>query len=156
MQLTQRGHQTEGCPSDSEYTYDHHEVIQTLRKPLGKSTGNLQSSSIGSLSLCRSSHPSLSPSVHSIPTSPVLPTQSMTSTYDDRLQNHRLFSREVSLRESSIAYLPGGRNPIYSWKHFSDYRAKVLQKEHENEEPKWPVHLEDAFLDGTSPNQTRI
>jgi transcriptional enhancer factor len=41
-----------------------------------------------------------------------------------------------------------GRNPIYAWKHFADYRSKVTQKESENEEPPWPLYLEDAFLDG--------
>ncbi|KAH6657871.1 hypothetical protein BKA67DRAFT_656112 [Truncatella angustata] len=46
-----------------------------------------------------------------------------------------------------MAHSRGGRNPIYSWKHFADYRAKVTQKESENEEPKWPLYLEDAFLD---------
>ncbi|KAI1862858.1 uncharacterized protein JN550_010005 [Neoarthrinium moseri] len=46
-----------------------------------------------------------------------------------------------------MAHSRGGRNPIYSWKHFADYRSKVTQKESENEDPTWPLYLEDAFLD---------
>jgi transcriptional enhancer factor len=49
-----------------------------------------------------------------------------------------------------MAHAREGQNPIYSWKHFADYRSKVTQKESENEEPKWPLYLEDAFLDGES------
>ncbi len=47
-----------------------------------------------------------------------------------------------------MGYHRGSKNPIYAYKHFADYRNKVMQKELEKEEPVWPVWLEDAFLDG--------
>ncbi|KAF7515219.1 hypothetical protein G7054_g14687 [Neopestalotiopsis clavispora] len=46
-----------------------------------------------------------------------------------------------------MAHSSRGRNPIYSRKFFADYRAKVEQKSAEKEEPKWPMCLEDSFLD---------
>lgn len=53
-----------------------------------------------------------------------------------------------------MAHYTGGRNPIYAWKNFADYRAKVKQKELEKEKTAWPMYLEDAFLDGRCPRPT--
>ncbi|KAI5918350.1 hypothetical protein F4810DRAFT_596547 [Camillea tinctor] len=46
-----------------------------------------------------------------------------------------------------MGYSRGSQNPIYAYKHFADYRNKVMQKELEKEQPIWPLWLEDAFLD---------
>ncbi|KAI4595780.1 hypothetical protein KJ359_006417 [Pestalotiopsis sp. 9143b] len=46
-----------------------------------------------------------------------------------------------------MAHSSRGQNPIYSRKFFADYRAKVEQKQAEKDEPKWPMCLEDPFLD---------
>ncbi|KAI0107352.1 hypothetical protein F4776DRAFT_657644 [Hypoxylon sp. NC0597] len=46
-----------------------------------------------------------------------------------------------------MGYPRGSKNPIYAYKHFADYRNKVMQKELEKEQPIWPLWLEDAFLD---------
>ncbi|KAK6074755.1 transcription factor [Seiridium cupressi] len=148
MQLPRRGLLPQGYSSEGDYDYDHHhEEIQTTRRPLGESTGNAQPHNLGPVALCHSSHLTLSPPLHTIPTPPILPTQSIASTYGTSFRNHRSLHGDAALREPSMAHPRGGRNPIYSWKHFADYRAKVTQKESENEEPKWPLYLEDAFLD---------
>ncbi|KAK7983820.1 hypothetical protein PG989_011222 [Apiospora arundinis] len=132
----------------SDYPFDnHHEVIQPSRTPLGESTGNAQPQNIAALALCHHGPLALSPPVQHIPTPPILPTQSVTSAYGTSLRARRSFHRDVSLRESSMAHSRGGRNPIYAWKHFHDYRTKVAQKEREGDDPKWPMYLEDAFLD---------
>ncbi|KAK8064850.1 Conidiophore development regulator [Apiospora phragmitis] len=137
--------------STSDYPFDnHHEVIQPSRTPLGESTGNVQPQNIAALALCHQGPLALSPPVQHIPTPPILPTQSVTSAYRTSLRARRSFHRDVSLRDSSMAHSRGGRNPIYAWKHFHDYRTKVAQKEREGDDPKWPMYLEDAFLDGMS------
>ncbi|KAI1138253.1 hypothetical protein F5Y05DRAFT_404441 [Hypoxylon sp. FL0543] len=46
-----------------------------------------------------------------------------------------------------MGYPRGSKNPIYAYKHFAEYRNKVMQKELEKEQPIWPLWLEDAFLD---------
>ncbi|KAH8682188.1 hypothetical protein BX600DRAFT_505799 [Xylariales sp. PMI_506] len=147
MQLTRRGMPSQRYSPDGDYTYDHHEVIQNSRRPLGESTGNAQPHSLGTLALCHQGQLTLSPPLHSIPTPPIVPTQAITSTYGTSLRNQHSFHRDVSLRDTPMAHSRGARNPIYSWKHFADYRAKVTQKESENEDPTWPLYLEDAFLD---------
>ena len=40
------------------------------------------------------------------------------------------------------------QNPLYGWRHFSNYRTKVTRRHFEGEDPIWPAYLEDAFLDG--------
>lgn len=153
MQLPLRGISSQRYSPAEDYTYDHqHEVIQnTTRRPLGESTGNAQPQSLAALALCHQSQLSLSPpALHSIPTPPILPTQAITSTYATSFRNQRSFHRNVSLQDTPMAHSRGGRNPIYSWKHFADYRAKVKQKESENGDATWPLYLEDAFLDGES------
>ncbi|KAK8074796.1 Conidiophore development regulator abaA [Apiospora hydei] len=114
----------------------------------GESTGNAQPQNIAALALCHQGPLALTPPVQHIPTPPILPTQSVTSAYGTSLRARRSFHRDVSLRDSSMAHSRGGRNPIYAWKHFHDYRTKVAQKEREGDDPKWPMYLEDAFLDG--------
>ncbi|KAH7027720.1 uncharacterized protein B0I36DRAFT_385684 [Microdochium trichocladiopsis] len=90
---------------------------------------------------------SLSPPLHSIPTPPIVPTQVLPSTYGTSFRSGRSLHRDVSLRESPLGYPRGSKNPIYAYKHFADYRNKVMQKELEKEAPIWPLWLEDAFLD---------
>ncbi|ORY54806.1 uncharacterized protein BCR38DRAFT_415140 [Pseudomassariella vexata] len=131
---------------EGDYTYDHHnELIQATRQPLHESNGNAQPHNVAALALYHGQL-GLSPPLHSTPTPPILPGQ-VTSTYGTSLGRGRSFHRDLSLRESPMGHPRGGRNPIYSWKHFADYRMKMTQKESENEEPTWPLYLEDAFLD---------
>ncbi|KXJ91236.1 hypothetical protein Micbo1qcDRAFT_233781 [Microdochium bolleyi] len=127
----------------------HQEVIQTARQPLGESSGNVQAhhNLAASLALCQPAHMSLSPPIHSIPTPPIVPTQTLPSTYGTSFRSGRSLHRDVSLRESPMGYPRGSKNPIYAYKHFADYRNKVMQKELEKEAPIWPLWLEDAFLD---------
>ncbi|KAK8122393.1 Conidiophore development regulator abaA [Apiospora sp. TS-2023a] len=115
--------------SSGDYAFDnHHEIIQPSRTPLGESTGNAQPQNIAALALCHQGPLALSPPVQHVPTPPILPTQSVTSAYGTSLRARRSFHRDVSLRDSSMAHSRGGRNPIYAWKHFHDYRTKVAQK----------------------------
>ncbi|KAI0126457.1 hypothetical protein BJ170DRAFT_406587 [Xylariales sp. AK1849] len=145
MQVPGRGAPSQRYSPVGDYTYDHHhDVIQNTRRPLGELTGNTQPHNFAALAGC---HRTLSSPLHSIPTPPILASQAITSTYGTSFRNQRSFHRDVSLRESPMAHSRGGRNPIYSWKHFADYRTKVTQKESENEGPTWPLYLEDAFLD---------
>lgn len=146
MPLSRRGIQAERYSTPNEdYPYDHQEVTQNIRQPLGESAGNAQPQALANLGFCHQL--SLSPPLHTITTPPIVPTQATTSTYGTGFRNHRSFYRNVSLRDTPMAH-PKCKNPIYSWKHFADYRNKVTQKESENEDPTWPVYLEDAFLDG--------
>lgn len=134
-----------------EYTYgSQHDIISPTRTHLGESTGNAQAHGLGDLTLCRQSQLSLSPPLHSIPTPPIFSTQAANSGDGTSLRSRRSFPRDVSLQDPSMAHARASRNPIHAWKYFSDYRAKVAQKEREGEEPKWPMYLEDAFLDGES------
>ncbi|KAF3057320.1 hypothetical protein GL218_05944 [Daldinia childiae] len=129
----------------SDYAYEtDHELIPMTRQPLGESTGNVQPHNLAALALCNHS---LSPPLRSIPTPPIVPTQALTSTYGTSLRGGRSLHRDVSLRESPMGYPRGSKNPIYAYKHFADYRNKVMQKELEKEQPIWPLWLEDAFLD---------
>ncbi|KAI0383521.1 hypothetical protein F5Y04DRAFT_27176 [Hypomontagnella monticulosa] len=129
----------------SDYAYEaEHEVMPMTRQPLGESTGNVQPHSLAALALCNHS---LSPPIHPIPTPPIVPTQALTSSYGTSLRGPRSLHRDVSLRESPMGYPRGSKNPIYAYKHFADYRNKVMQKELEKEQPIWPLWLEDAFLD---------
>jgi transcriptional enhancer factor len=154
MQLPLRGLSTQRYSTNEDYTYDDHqdhEVIQTFnnRRPLGESSGNAKpQQSFASLALCHHSQLSLSPPLQTIPTPPILPTQALASTYGTSLRNQRSFHRNVSLQGSPMTHSREDRNPMYSWKHFADYRLKVTQKEQEKDGPKWPLYLEDAFLDG--------
>ncbi|KAI2468723.1 hypothetical protein F4781DRAFT_253303 [Annulohypoxylon bovei var. microspora] len=121
----------------SDYAYEtDHEVMPITRHPLGESTGNIQPHNLAGLALCNHS---LSP--------PIVPTQALTSSYGTSLRGGRSLHRDVSLRESPMGYPRGSKNPIYAYKHFADYRNKVMQKELEKEQPIWPLWLEDAFLD---------
>ena len=133
------GEYTCGCP---------HDIIPPTRTPLGESTGNAQAYGLGDLALCHQSQLSLSPPLQPIPTPPLFSTQAADAAYGTSLRSRRSFPRDVSLRDPSMAPSRASRNPIHAWKYFSDYRAKVAQKEREGEEPKWPMYLEDAFLDG--------
>ncbi|OTB17229.1 hypothetical protein K445DRAFT_9950 [Daldinia sp. EC12] len=129
----------------SDYAYEtDHELMPMTRQPLGESTGNVQSHNLATLALCNHS---LSPPLHSIPTPPIVPTQALASAYGTSLRGGRSLHRDVSLRESPMGYPRGSKNPIYAYKHFADYRNKVMQKELEKEQPIWPLWLEDAFLD---------
>ncbi|KAI0594779.1 hypothetical protein F4775DRAFT_595910 [Biscogniauxia sp. FL1348] len=132
----------------SDYGYEsQHEVVPTTRQPLGESTGNVQAHSLTASALCYQNQLSLSPPIHAIPTPPILPTQALTSSYGTSLRGGRSLQRNVSLPESHMGYSRGSQNPIYAYKHFADYRNKVMQKELEKEQPIWPLWLEDAFLD---------
>ncbi|KAI1630588.1 hypothetical protein F4809DRAFT_268262 [Biscogniauxia mediterranea] len=132
----------------SDYGYEsQHELIPTTRQPLGESTGNVQAHSLTASALCYQNQLSLSPPIHAIPTPPILPTQALTSSYGTSLRGGRSLQRNVSLPESQMGYSRGSQNPIYAYKHFADYRNKVMQKELEKEQPIWPLWLEDAFLD---------
>ncbi|ORY66316.1 uncharacterized protein BCR38DRAFT_408268 [Pseudomassariella vexata] len=117
------------------------------RQSLGESTGNVQPLDFGSLALCQSSHLPPSPSLQSIPKPPIVPAQAVISTYGTSSRDYNSFPRDLSLHESPITHSRHGTNPIYSWKHFADYRAKVTQKEAEKNDPTLPLYLEDAFLD---------
>ncbi|KAI0009418.1 hypothetical protein F4779DRAFT_370608 [Xylariaceae sp. FL0662B] len=129
----------------SDYTYEtDDEILPMPRQPLGESTGNVQAHSLAALALCNQG---LSPPIHPIPTPPIIPTQALTSSYGTSLRGGRSLQRDVSLRESSMGYPRGNKNPIYAYKHFAEYRNKVMQKELEKEQPIWPLWLEDAFLD---------
>ncbi|KAI1761781.1 hypothetical protein GGR53DRAFT_469003 [Hypoxylon sp. FL1150] len=129
----------------SDYAYEtDHEVMPLTRRPLGESTGNVQPHNLAALALCNHS---LSPPIRPIPTPPIVPTQALPSSYGTSLRGGRSLHRDVSLRESPMGYPRGSKNPIYAYKHFADYRNKVMQKELEKEQPIWPLWLEDAFLD---------
>ncbi|KAI0178557.1 hypothetical protein GGR52DRAFT_578838 [Hypoxylon sp. FL1284] len=129
----------------SEYAFEgDHEVMPLTRRPLGESTGNVQPHNLAALALCNHS---LSPPIRPIPTPPIVPTQALPSSYGTSLRGGRSLHRDVSLRESPMGYPRGSKNPIYAYKHFADYRNKVMQKELEKEQPIWPLWLEDAFLD---------
>lgn len=128
----------------NEYTYgSQHDTTPPARTPLGESTGNAQAHDLGDLALCHPSQLGLSP-----PLQPIFSTQPVNSGYGTSPRPRRSCPRDVSLRDPSIARSGASRNPIHAWKYFSDYRAKVAQKEREGEVPKWPMYLEDAFLDG--------
>ncbi|KAI1772622.1 hypothetical protein F4818DRAFT_134028 [Hypoxylon cercidicola] len=129
----------------SDYAYEtDHEVMPLTRRPLGESTGNVQPHNLAALALCNHS---LSPPIRPIPTPPIVPTQALPSSYGTSLRGGHSLHRDVSLRESPMGYPRGSKNPIYAYKHFADYRNKVMQKELEKEQPIWPLWLEDAFLD---------
>ncbi|KAI1155876.1 hypothetical protein F4825DRAFT_447116 [Nemania diffusa] len=133
----------------SDYQYDnHHEgVVTTGRLPLSESTGNVQTHSFaGPAGLCYSQL-SVSPPIHSIPTPPILPTQTLASSYGTSLRGERSLHRHVSLQDLPMGNSRGRKNPIYHHKNFADYRNKVMQKELDKEQPVWPDWLEDAFLD---------
>jgi transcriptional enhancer factor len=133
----------------SDYTYEnHHEGVSATRQPLSESTGNIQPHSLTTALWC--SQLSLSPPIHSIPT-PILPTQTLASSYGTSLRGERPLHRNVSLHELPMCNQRARKNPIYHHKNFADYRNKVMQKELDKEQTVWPDWLEDAFLDGVYP-----
>ncbi|KAI0392762.1 hypothetical protein F5Y17DRAFT_477272 [Xylariaceae sp. FL0594] len=131
----------------SDYTYDennHHEAVSATRQPLNESTGNIQPQGLTTALWCNQS--SLSPPIHSIPT-PILPTQTLASSYGTSLRGEGHFYRNVHFHDLAMGGQRGRRNPIYQHKNFADYRNKVMQKELDKEQTVWPDWLEDAFLD---------
>lgn len=144
---------SQGHSPTDDYTYDGHTeaAAQAARQPLRESTGNVQPYTIAAQALCLN-EVELSPPMQAIPTPPFAPSQPFISAYGTPSRCGRSMLQDVSLCESRTGHPRGCRNPIYSWKHFADYRAKVMQKETENEDPTWPLYLEDAFLDGWFPS----
>ncbi|KAI1324830.1 hypothetical protein F5Y16DRAFT_402094 [Xylariaceae sp. FL0255] len=140
----------------SDYAYETHldGLSSSSRQPLGESTGNVQPHNLATNNALCYNQLSLSPTpIHSIPTPPIVPTQSLTSTYGTSLRGERSLYRNVSLQESPIGNLlsqqiTGPKNPIYYHRSFADYRKKVEQKERDHDKPVWPDWLEEAFLDG--------
>ncbi|TEA22500.1 Conidiophore development regulator abaA [Colletotrichum sidae] len=125
------------------YSYDSRRCTPTGRQPLRESTGNVQPGShLGSLaSSCRNSPLSLfSPSLTSMPTPPVVPSQA-GSTY-------RGVGSTLRRPDNSLLARRGRHdiNPIYYASEFRPYRDKQDQKD-PNEKQIWPRVLEDAFLD---------
>ncbi|KAI3555907.1 hypothetical protein CABS01_09297 [Colletotrichum abscissum] len=125
------------------YSYDSRRCTPTGRQPLRESTGNVQSagSHLGSLaSSCRNSPLGLfSPSLTSIPTPPIVPSQA-GSTYRSSNSLRRPDALHMARRARHDI------NPIYYAPEFRPYRDKQDQKD-PNEKQIWPRVLEDAFLD---------
>ncbi|KAK1968230.1 hypothetical protein LY78DRAFT_446500 [Colletotrichum sublineola] len=125
------------------YSYDSRRCTPTGRQPLKESNGNAQpaGSHLGSLaSSCRNSPLGLfSPSLTSIPTPPIVPSQAGTS-----------YRTSGSLRRPDALHMARRTrpdiNPIYFAPEFRPYRDKQDQKD-PNEKQIWPRVLEDAFLD---------
>lgn len=136
-------------PVDGAYAIDNHnEGIPSTRQPLGESTGNAQTHSLSAATLCQQGSLPLSSPVNSIPAPSILPTQTLPSTYGTSIRNGDPYQQHGLLPESQMAYTMGSKNPIYSYKNFSEYRNKVMVKEADKENPTWPLWLENAFLDG--------
>jgi hypothetical protein len=84
----------------------------------------------------------------STPALSLSPPRDMAAGFEASLQALGSVHYEATMGTDYSSPQQSARNPIYSWKHFADYRAKVMHKEKEKEDPTWPLHLEDAFLDG--------
>ncbi|KAJ9151744.1 Regulatory protein abaA [Pleurostoma richardsiae] len=130
-------------PPDYPYDQSHHD-LSSSRQPLTESDGNGQQQhhhhqNVGPLTLCSqaSSLTSASPSLRSIPTPPIVPTQSVGSPYNTTGLRLR---RQHSQLQKRSKY---GVNPIYLSPEFKQYRERQADKS----DQKWPDLLEDAFLD---------
>ncbi|KAK3393771.1 hypothetical protein B0H63DRAFT_407062 [Podospora didyma] len=111
------------------------------RQALSESTGNIQHSHIphhyDQLGLLTSRLPP------SIPTPPILPTQSLGSVHGSqgftRLQQRHQIQLHGRRRRNGI-------NPIWLSQEFQAYRKRQTDKDDKSDQ-KWPDVLEDAFLD---------
>ena len=142
-------------PSSSDFIPDHRHVLSAPRPPLRESTGNAQyhlqqqyeeqqrlqqQQQLGALVRSTFAQHRLS-----IPSPPIIPTQSLSSGYGPpellRLQQRQ---HQMQLQRSQR-----GINPIYLSPQFLSYRKKQANKsKEEKSDQKWPDVLEDAFLDG--------
>ncbi|KAI0199777.1 hypothetical protein F4808DRAFT_199360 [Astrocystis sublimbata] len=148
MQLSQPILPSQRYTSVNDFAYEsHHEGAPAGRQPLSESSGNAQPHSLAtSTGLCYGQL-SFSPPYQSTPTPPILPTQTLTSSYGTSLRGERSLQRNASLQKLPMGHARGRKNPIYHHKNFADYRNKVMQKELDKEDPVWPDWLEEAFLD---------
>ena len=146
-------------PPSSEFISDPRHVLSAPRPPLRESTGNAryhlqqqyeeqqrrqqqqqqEQQQFGALVRSTLAHHQLS-----IPSPPIIPTQSLSSGYGSpellRLQQRHQMQLQRSQR---------GINPIYLSPQFLSYRKKQANKsKEEKSDQKWPDVLEDAFLDG--------
>ncbi|EAA35779.2 hypothetical protein GE21DRAFT_801 [Neurospora crassa] len=145
-------------PPSSDFILDHRHVLSAPRPPLRESTGNAQyhhfqqqheeqqrrqqqqqqQQQLGALVRSTFAHHQLS-----IPSPPVVPTQSASSAYGtpEFLGLQQRHQMQLRRREHAI-------NPIYLSPQFLSYRKKQASKsKEEKSDQKWPDVLEDAFLD---------
>ncbi|KAK3996861.1 hypothetical protein QBC44DRAFT_339050 [Cladorrhinum sp. PSN332] len=132
--------------STRDYGLESHHGVSTSRQPLRESTGNAQNSQmawyaermrqIGAVN-------GLTPMSPSIPTPPIVPTQSLVSEYGSSAysippQRHHSVHSHGRTR-------PYGDNPLMPLltQAFQNYRKKQADKS----EQKWPDVLEEAFVD---------
>jgi len=132
----------------ADYGLERHHGVSGSRPPLRESTGNAQQSQmawyaermrqIGSVG---SGGGGLAPTTSSIPTPPIVPTQSLTSKYGASSYPG------PPQRQHSFGYSRRrmyGENPLMLTQAFQNYRKKQADKP----EQKWPDVLEEAFVDG--------
>ncbi len=133
------------APVAAEYSHGGRHA----RQPLGESTGNAQQPAHSSRAarLCSQSLSILTTVPPSIPTPPVVPTQSFDLHYGRAAGNPRLRQYQVQAQmqgQGQGRRQRHGINPIYLSAGFQAYRRKQAEKDAQI----WPDILEDAFLDG--------
>jgi len=122
------------------------------RLPLSDAAGNSQVHALASLSQYSDSkgfHPRVDFSF-SIPTVPSQPA-SQTNQQSLAISSTALSARRQTIRRAqSQRYTPAarGRNPILDSPQYRAYRQRQC-REGNDADAKWPVELEDAFLDGS-------
>ena len=122
------------------YSYDARHEVSSIRQPLRESTGNAQHQSLGSLDLCSQGLTGIPTLPSSIPTPPIVPTQSLGSPYGSAASGLRLRRQQLRVQKRSRR----GVNPIYLSPEFKQYRLRQAEKDAQI----WPDVLEEAFLDG--------
>lgn len=127
--------------STADY-YDRRQQVSGPRQPLRESSGNAQPQHLGALTLCSQNLSALTSLPHSIPTPPIVPTQSLDSHYGPG-SNLKLRRHQLHLQRRQRH----GINPIYLSPQFQAYRKKQAEKDYKTAQI-WPDFLEDAFLDG--------
>ncbi|KAK3396403.1 putative regulatory protein abaA [Sordaria brevicollis] len=145
-------------PPSSDFMLDHRHVLSAPRPPLRESTGNAQynhyqqqheeqqrrqqqqqqQQQLGALVRSTFTHHQLS-----IPSPPVIPTQSLSSAFGSPE-----FLRHQQRQQMQLQRRQRGINPIYLSPQFLSYREKQAKKSKEEKADQiWPEVLEDAFLD---------
>ncbi len=128
------------------------------RQPLAESSGNAQHIQLGSL--VRPSYSQhldlLSPMTTSMVAPPIIPTQTLGSSYGPppvytRLQErHQIQLQQARRRQRTDV------NPLWLyWQQFQTYRKKQDEKDDKSSQ-KWPQELEDGFLDGKQPRHMAL
>ncbi|KAK3695058.1 hypothetical protein B0T22DRAFT_438090 [Podospora appendiculata] len=130
-----------------DYAVEDSHGLPTSRQPLRESTGNAQHQ-LERLARFQAHRLNLDPLLipsSSMPTPPIVPTQSLGSAYDapsySRLQQRHKIHVQRRRRWGSR-----GINPISLAPQFQAYRKKQADKDDKSDQ-KWPDVLEEAFLD---------